>query len=58
MKDLIINQHNRNSKNISNENLKSPDDNTKLNLKEMYKENLTNMIKEIFQQKKDPKDLQ
>ena len=48
MKDIIINQHNRNSKNINNEKLKSPDTNTKLNLSEMYKENLKNMIKEVF----------
>ena len=57
MKDMIIQQHKKNSKHASNEEHHNEEGEEQTSLKEMYQNNFKIMIKEVFRQKNDPKDI-
>ena len=57
MKDMIIQQHKKNSKYASNEEHHNEEGEEQTSLKEMYQNKFKIMIKEVFRQKNDPKDI-
>ena len=57
MKDMIIQQHKKNCTNANNQDQHSEEGHEHNSLKEMYQDNFRTMIKEVFKQKNDPKDI-